>query len=96
MESKSQVPEVYQDSLRDEGVPSGLHRDQAPEQKETLITRINQEHNVQESFAEAGNPHQNPVESQAIEWLKRSGERLLNKTGAPDFLWREAYVYCTG
>jgi hypothetical protein len=63
MESKSQVPEVYQRFLRDEGVPSGIHRDQAPEQKEALITRINREHKIQESFTKAGNPHQNPVES---------------------------------
>jgi hypothetical protein len=93
MENKSQFPEVYKEFIRDQGVPSGLHRDNAPEQKSHVVTQINRDYEVMESFAEAGNPNQNPVESQAIRWLKRAGERLLNHTGAPDFGWIWAYQY---
>jgi hypothetical protein len=89
------VQPVYKRFIGDEGILSGLHRDLAPEQEESMITKINQEYGIKESFAEEGNPNQNPVESQAIKWLKHAGERLLNKTGAPDFLLLEAYEYLT-
>jgi hypothetical protein len=76
MDSKSQVPEVYKRFIHDEGIPSGLHRDLAPEQKESMVTKITREYVIKESFAEAGNPNQNPVQSQAIKWLKRAGEPI--------------------
>jgi hypothetical protein len=93
MESKSQFPDIYKEFIRDQGVPSGLHRDSATEQKSHIITQLNREYEVRESFAEKGYPNLNPVESQAIKWLKRAGERLLNHTGAPDFVWIWAYQY---
>jgi hypothetical protein len=93
MESKNQFPDVYKEFIRDQGVPSGLHRDNAPEQKSHVITQMNREFEVKETFAEAGYPNQNPVESQAVKWLKRAGERLLNQTGAPEFVWIWAYQY---
>jgi hypothetical protein len=66
MESKSQSQDSYKEFIRDQGVPSGLHRDSATEQKSHIITQLNRECEVKESFAEAGYPNQNPVESQAI------------------------------
>jgi hypothetical protein len=54
---------------------------------------LNREYEIKESFSETGYPNQNPVESQAIKWLKKAGERLLNHTGAPDFVWIWAYQY---
>jgi hypothetical protein len=91
MDSKSQFPDVFRECIRDQGVPSGLHRDNATEQKSHIVTQLNREYEVKESFAEAGYPNQNPVESHAITWLKRAGERLLNHTGVPDFVWIWAY-----
>jgi hypothetical protein len=93
MESKSQFPDVYREFIRDQGVPFGLHRDNATEQKSNVVTQLNRDFDVKESFAEVGYPNQNPVESHAIKWLKRSGERLLNHTGVPDFVWIWAYQY---
>ena len=46
MESKSQFPEVYKEFIRDQEVPSGLHRDNAPEQKSNIITQINRDYEV--------------------------------------------------
>jgi hypothetical protein len=40
MEGKSQFPEVYKEFIRDQGVPSGLHRDNASEQKESYYHSI--------------------------------------------------------
>jgi hypothetical protein len=48
---------------------------------------------VKESFAEACNPKQNPVESNAIKWLKCAGERLFYHTGVPDSVWIWACQY---
>jgi hypothetical protein len=93
MDSKSQVAEVYKEFIRDQGVPSGLHRDNAPEQKSKIISQMNRDLEVKESFSEVGYPNQNPVESQAIKWIKRAGERLMNQTGAPEFVWIWAYQY---
>jgi hypothetical protein len=44
-------------------VPSGLHWDNATEQKSHIVTQLNREYEVKEPFAEAGYPNQNPVES---------------------------------
>ena len=93
MDSKGQFSEVYKEFIRDQGIPSGLHRDNAPEQKSHVVTQLNRDYGIKESFAEAGYPNQNPVESKAIKWLKRAGERLLNHTGAPDYVWLWAYQY---
>jgi hypothetical protein len=93
MENNSQFPDTYKEFIRDQGVPSGIHRDNASEQKSNIFTQLNRENEIKESFSEAGYPNQNPVESQAIKWLKRAGERLLNHTGAPDFVWIWAYQY---
>jgi hypothetical protein len=79
--------------IRDQGVPSGLHRDNANEQRSGIVTQLNRDYEVKESLSEAGHPNQNPVESRAIKWLKRAGERLLNHTRAPDFVWIWAYQY---
>jgi hypothetical protein len=49
MDSKSRFP----DFIRDQGVPSGLHRDNATEQRSHIVTQLNSEHEVKESFAEA-------------------------------------------
>jgi hypothetical protein len=53
----------------------------ATEQRSNVITQLNRDYEVKESFAEAGDPNRNPVESKAIKWLKGAGERLLNQRG---------------
>ena len=49
--------------MRYEGVPEGLHRDLAPEEKVEKIIDLNREMMVKDTFAEAGHPNQNPVEA---------------------------------
>jgi hypothetical protein len=70
MESKNQFPDVYKEFIRDQGLPTGLHRDNAAELKSRKISQLNLDYSVKESFAEAGNPNQNHVEVQAIKWIK--------------------------
>jgi hypothetical protein len=62
MESKSQSPDVYRELIRDQGVPSSLHRDNATEQKSNIVTQLNRDYELKESLAEVGYPNQNPVE----------------------------------
>ena len=93
MKSKSEVPKVYRDFIREKGVPSGLHRDGAMEQKSNEIIQLNREFEVKDSWSEPRYPNQNPVEALAIKWLKKAAERLLNHTGAPEIVWVFAFLY---
>jgi hypothetical protein len=74
MESKNQFPDVYKEFIRDQGLPSGLHRDNEAEQKSRKISQLNLDYGVKESFVEAGNPNQNPVEAQAIKLIKKTAD----------------------
>ena len=48
--------------MRYEGVPEGLHRDLASEEKVDKSIDMNREMMVKDTWAEAGHPNQNPVE----------------------------------
>ena len=54
---------AYQDFMRYEGVPEGLHRDGAPEKKVQKIMDINREIRVKDTWSKAGHPNKNPVEA---------------------------------
>ena len=56
------ILQSYQDFMRYEGVPEGLHRDMAPEEKVDKIIDLNRDMRVQDTFAEPGHPNQNPAE----------------------------------
>jgi hypothetical protein len=93
IKAKSDVPKTYKAFLRDEGSPTKLHCDGAAEQKPADMGEINREHGIQESFSEPKNPWQNPVETRAIKWLGQTAMKLLDRTGAPDWLWLFALAY---
>src|SRR5210317_958837 len=76
------VVTAYQNFMRYEGVPEGLHRDGAPEQKVQKIMDINREMRVKDTWSEAGYPNENPAEALGLNLLKRGFEVLMNKTGA--------------
>jgi hypothetical protein len=63
LEAKAQAIDAYRDFMKDEGVPSTLHRDGAAEQSSHAFIRLNREMEVRDTFSEPGNPQQNPVES---------------------------------
>jgi hypothetical protein len=91
MTAKSQALETYKEFVRDEGIPSVLHRDGAKEQQSQAFLQFNREILVKDTFTEPYNPQQNPVEGHAIRWLKRASQKLMNWTGAPDELWLAAF-----
>jgi len=85
--------QAYQDFMQYEGVPEGLHRDLAPEEKVDNIIKLNRDMMVKDSWSESGNPNQNPVESQGVYPLKKGAEQIMNRTGAEDGAWPWALKY---
>jgi len=85
--------QAYQDFMRYEGVPEGLHSDLAPEQKVDKIISLNRDMMVKDTWSERGNPNQNPVEAQGINPLKKGAEQVMNRTGAKEGSWPWVYKY---
>ena len=48
---------------------------------------------TKEQFSEAYHPHQNPVESGGVKWIKEACHVLLDRTGAPEYTWYLACQY---
>src|SRR5210317_443937 len=86
MKSKEEVHVVaaYQDFMRYEGVPEGLHRDCSPEEKVQKIMDINKEMRVKDTWSKVEHPNENPAEALGVNSLKRSVEVLMNRSGADD------------
>src|SRR5210317_962225 len=95
MKSKEAVHVVaaYQDFMRYKGVPEGLQRDGAPEEKVQKIIDINREMRVKDTWSKAGHPNKNPAEALRVNRLKRGVEVLMNRTIADDRVWPWAYMY---
>ena len=93
MKSKSKFPQVYADFLRTKGIPTVLRRDNANEEDSEAVKRLNRQYLVKDEFTEPGHPQQNPVEMNAIKWLKTHVQILLDRTNAPASLWLQAAKY---
>ena len=93
MKSKSEFPQVYADFLRSEGIPTVLRRDNANEEDSDAVKRLNRQYLVKDEYTEPYHPQQNPVELNAIQWLKKHTQLLLDRTNAPASLWLQAARY---
>jgi hypothetical protein len=62
MKSESEMPEVYQNFIREEGAPNILRWDNSQIQSGTRTTRLNQEYFIRDEFTEPNNQQQNPAE----------------------------------
>jgi hypothetical protein len=95
MPSKASIHiyQAYQDFMRYEGAPEGLHRDMAPEEKVEKITNLNRDMMVKDTFAEPGHPNQNPAENLGVKPLKTGAEKIMNRTGADDRAWPWVHKY---
>ena len=87
------ILQSYQDFMRYEGVPEGLHRDMAPEEKVDKIIALNRDMKVRDTFAEPGHPNQNPAESLGVKVIKIGAEAIMNRTGAPKEAWPWVHKY---
>jgi hypothetical protein len=93
IKSKADFPRVYRDFIRDQGAPSALRRDNAKEEQSELVMDINREFMIKDQLTEPYHPQQNPVETNAIRYLKGQIHILLDITGAPDSAWYMAAKY---
>ena len=81
--------------MKNEGVSEGLYRDLAPEQKIDAIIDINRTMRVRDTFSEARCPNQNAAEPMGVKIIKQGSEGLMNRSGAPDFVWPYSHKYIT-
>ena len=93
MKSKGEAHDTYRDFLREEGIPSILHRDGSKEEKSQKFKQTNRDYLVKDSWTEPHHPHQNPAETRAIRFLKRVSKALITVTGAPRETWLYAIKY---
>ena len=94
MQTESDFPNAYKDSICQVGIPAGLHRDNALSEESDAIIQMNRDLIVHDSFTELHHHHQNPVESQAIKHIKNWSKVLLDRRGAPDYCWFLCQEYC--
>jgi len=87
MKSESQGPHAYEDFIRDQGCPTLLRRDNAKMEKSEDFLNICRQFGIGDGFTEPHHPHQNPAENRAIKWIKHHSEVVMNKTGAPPYVW---------
>ena len=93
MHSKGEAHDTYLDFIREEGIPSVIHRDGSKEQKNKEFKRTNRDYKIRDSWTEPYHPHQNPAETRAIRFLKRVAKALITVTGAPQETWFHALKY---
>lgn len=83
----------YQDFLREEGAPYGLRRDNSKMQSSVKFTEMNRDYMIEDQFTEPYHPQQNPSEKNGVHWLKDHSQILLDRVGAPPFIWYDAVSY---
>ena len=57
------------------------------------MTKLHRKYLIKDEYSEAENQQQNPVELNAIKWLKKHVQLLLDRTNAPSKLWLQAATY---
>lgn len=93
MNKKSDFPKVYLDFIRQHGSPSVLRRDMAGEELSAKVAEIQRENQIKDEWSEPHNQQQNPVELNAVRWLKDSLAVLLARSGAPEWMWIKGCEY---
>ena len=90
MKSESEGPNAYEDFLREEGIPSIVHRDNAKMQTGDDFAVLNRHYLVKDGLTEPYHSHQNPAELNAVRWLKDHSQVLMNRVNSPAYTWSYA------
>ena len=93
MNTKGDFPEAYQDFMRRRGIPHTLRRDNAKEETSEEVQKLHRDYVVADEFTEPHSPWQNPAEGGGVRFLKAHAEVLMNRSGAPDYLWFLCHEY---
>jgi hypothetical protein len=89
---KSDFATTYKDVVRDEGTPSVLHSDRAPEILGIDMKTLHREWGTRVTTTEADSPWQNPAETQIINRMKTFGRMVMEISGAPPHLYIYAWM----
>ena len=98
MKSKGEFYQVYQEHLKEVGIPHTLRRDYSMEQGSIekghrLVQKLNRDLIIKDKYSEPYNHQQNPVELHGVKFLKHHGQILMDRTGAPPSTWFLAHKY---
>eukprot|EP00978_Attheya_sp_CCMP212_P048287 scaffold497979_cov126-Attheya_sp.AAC.1 len=77
----SKVFNIY--GMHGKGAPRVLRRDNAKEENSEAVKNINRKYCIADQFSEPKNQQQNPVELNAIKWLKHHAQVLMDRVNAP-------------
>ena len=92
MRSEREAPTALSDFVRDVGAPYGIHSDNAKAETSRKWKDILRQYQIAESFTEPHHPQQNPAERR-IGTVKELSRRLLDRSGAPAYLWYRAMLH---
>ena len=98
MKSKGEFYKVYQDHIKEVGIPHTLRQDYSMEQGSNerghhLVKKLNRDLIIKDEFSEPYNHQQNPVELHGVKFLNHHGQILMDRTGAPPSTWFLAHKY---
>lgn len=93
IKSKGEFPSIYKDFIQNHKAPSALRRDNAREEQSEAVRNINRKYMIKDQLSKPYNPQQNPIESNAIRYLKGQIYVLLDRTEAAASLWLMAAKY---
>ena len=81
-----------EDFVRENGAPYALRSDNSKMQLGISFKKILRKYNIKSENTEPNHPNQNPAERR-IQDVKRTTTKILDRTGAPEFLWFFCMLY---
>eukprot|EP00978_Attheya_sp_CCMP212_P003903 scaffold8338_cov47-Attheya_sp.AAC.1 len=93
MRGKGKFPKTYLGCIQHEGAPRVLRRDNAKEENSKEVKNINRKYIIADQFSEPHHQQQNPVELNAIKWLKQHAQVLMDRVNAPPDVWLQTCTY---
>ena len=91
--ASTHIVKVYQDFMRYEGLPAGLHQDLASAEKVNKIIDINRDMIVKDTWSETGHPNENPAEALDFKPLKTGISAIIDRQNIEDCLWPDVAKY---
>ena len=95
MATESQGHEALQNFINDHGAPYHMRTDNAQMETGKKWNEIYRRYNISSSTTEPHHPHQNPAERRIQEY-KKGTNHILDRTGAPSYLWFYALLLWVG
>ena len=92
MRTESEGPDALLDFIRDNGAPHALRSDNSKMQTGNAFRNILRRYNIRSENTEAHNQQQNPAERR-IQDVKRNSSRIMDRSGAPAYLWFFCLLY---